>query len=150
MLAMHVYCHCVLEWRTRVNVAQAKLQVGYDERGIWGKGEELKYNWKAGKGDEARVEEDSVRVRRMRRVVRCFWLKPHSLISREQAEHSTHLPVSCSSSTCSLFPLSYTQTHTHTHTHTHPNARARQLGVSVLKWHNRHSLPISLTTNSRN
>ena len=146
MLAIHVYCHCVLEWRTRGNVAQAKLQLGYVERGIWGKGEELKYNWKAGKGDEARVEEDSVRVRRMRREVWCFWLKPHSLISREQAEHSTHLPVSCSSSTCSLSRSSVIHTHTHNRARALARARARQHGVSMLKWHNRHSLPISLRT----
>jgi hypothetical protein len=81
MLATNFPFDWVLEWRTNVLSRKQHCSKVHRERGIWGKGEEFKYNWKAGKGDKARVDEESVRVRRMRREVQCFWLKPHSLIS---------------------------------------------------------------------
>lgn len=39
-------------------VARVELQLWLPGEGNLGKGEELKYNWKAGKGDAARVEEE--------------------------------------------------------------------------------------------
>jgi hypothetical protein len=47
----------------RTYIARVELQLWLPREGNLGKGEELKYNWKAGKGDEARVEEDRERER---------------------------------------------------------------------------------------
>jgi hypothetical protein len=59
----------------RTYIARVELQLWLPKEGNLGKGEELKYNWQAGKGDEARVEEDRERETQrdgLRREGGCF------------------------------------------------------------------------------
>jgi hypothetical protein len=49
----------------RTYVSPVELQLGLLKEGNVGKGEELKYNWKAGKGDEEGLEEERERLGEM-------------------------------------------------------------------------------------